>query len=165
MWNLASTGNDKLVTSSLIPIVKLFNGFVLSKEKIVVLTPSELFNTKIKSARFNNKFKEGTILKSFEDLSPGDYVVHEYQGIGQFIELQTLEVEGSHKDFLKIAFAGDSLLYVPLNQFQLVRKYMGKEGYKPRLSRLHSKDWENTKKRIKERINDLANRLMNLFLN
>lgn len=139
-------------------------GFVLEDEKVVILTSLELFNTKVKSSRFDNKFKEATILKSFEDLNPGDYVVHEYQGIGQFIQLDTLEVEGVHKDFLKIAYAGDSVLYVPLNQFQLVRKYMGKEGYKPRLSRLHSKDWENTKKRIKERINDLANRLMNLYI-
>lgn len=139
-------------------------GFVLPKEKIVVLTSYELFNTKVRSSRFDSKFKEATILKSFEDLNPGDYVVHEYQGIGQFIELQTLEVDGVHKDFLKIAYSGDSYLYVPLNQFQLVRKYMGKEGYRPKLSKLHSKDWENTKKRIKERINDLANRLMNLYI-
>ncbi|MBR0440292.1 MAG: transcription-repair coupling factor, partial [Bacilli bacterium] len=61
-------------------------------------------------------------------------------------------------------YHGGELLYVPLSQFQLVRKYMGKEGASPRLSRLHSKDWENTKKKIKEKVNDLANRLMNLYL-
>ena len=140
------------------------SGFVLSNEKVVVLTSLELFNTKIRSSRFNNKFKEATILKSFEDLNPGDYIVHEYQGIGQFLQLETVEIEGVQKDFLKIAFAGDSTLYVPLNQFQLVRKYMGKEGYTPKLSRLHSKDWENTKKKIKERINELATRLMHLYI-
>ena len=161
-----STNNLNVPTNSNIGIslFTLPRGFVLNDEKIVVLTSFELFNTRIKSSRYDNKFKEATILKSFEDLNPGDYVVHEYQGIGQFIQLETLEVEGVHKDFLKIAYAGDSVLYVPLNQFQLVRKYMGKEGYTPRLSRLHSKDWENTKKRIKERINDLANRLMNLYI-
>lgn len=141
----------------------LTNGFVIPEEKIVFLTSSELFNEKVKSHRFDNRFKEATILKSYEDLTPGDYVVHEYQGIGQFVGLETIETDGSHKDYLKIAYWADEFLYVPLSQFQLVRKYLGKEGLKPRLSHLHSKDWENTKKRVKERINDLANRLMALY--
>ncbi len=147
-----------------ISTLNLSMGFYLPEEKIVYLTAAELFNEKVKTNRFDNRFKEATILKSFEDLEPGDFVVHEYQGIGQFIELQTLEVEGVHRDYLKIAYAGGELLYVPLTQFQLVRKYIGKEGARPRLSRLHSNDWENQKKKIKERVNDLANRLMSLYI-
>ncbi len=147
-----------------ISLLNLESGFYLADDNIVFLTSKELFNEKIRVARFDNRFKEGTILKSYEDLNPGDYVVHEYQGIGQFVELQTLEVDGVHRDYLKIAYHAGELLYVPLSQFQLVRKYLGKEGARPRLSRLHSKDWENTKKRIKERVNDLAERLMNLYL-
>ena len=147
----------------IVQLNNLSRGFTYLEKNIVYLTSRELFNERINSARFDARFKEGTILKSYEDLTPGDYVVHEYQGIGQFIELQTLEVDGIHRDYLKIAYAGDEFLYVPLAQFQLVRKYLGKEGLKPRLSHLHSKDWENTKKRIKERINDLANRLYNLY--
>ncbi len=145
-------------------ISKIPTGFVLPNEKIVYLTSQELFNEKVRVARFDNRFKEATILKSFEDLEPGDYVVHEYQGIGQFVELQTMEVDGVHRDYLKIAFAAGEMLYVPLSQFQLVRKFQGREGASPRLSHLHSKDWENTKKRIKERVNDLAERLMHLYL-
>lgn len=139
-------------------------GFVLEEEKIVFLTAKELFNEKVRVTRFDNRFKEATILTSYEELSPGDYVVHEYQGIGQFIELQTLEVDGEHQDYLKIAYAGDEFLYVPLNQFHLIRKYTGKEGVKPRLTRLHTKDWERTKAKIKERIRDLAERLFNLYV-
>ena len=147
-----------------ISLANLRNGFYLDEDNIVFLTCKELFNEKVRVARFDSRFKEGTILKSYEDLNPGDYVVHEYQGIGQFIELQTMEVDGVHKDYLKIAYHGAEILYVPLSQFQLVRKYVGKEGSAPRLSRLHSKDWENTKKKIKERVNNLAERLMNLYL-
>lgn len=147
-----------------ISLTNLESGFVLPDSKIVFLTSKELFNEKVRVSRFDSRFKEGTILKSYEDLEPGDYVVHEYQGIGQFIELQTLEVDGTHRDYLKIAYHGGEILYVPLSQFQLVRKYIGKEGAAPRLSHLHTKDWENTKKKIKERVNDLANRLMNLYI-
>lgn len=145
-------------------ISTLPSGFVLEDEKVVFLTSKELFNEKIRITRFDNRFKEATILKSYEDLSPGDYVVHEYQGIGQFLELQTLEVEGKHQDYLKLAYHGGEILYVPLSQFQLIRKYLGKEGARPRLSRLHTKDWERTKAKIKERINDLAERLFNLYV-
>ncbi len=146
-----------------ISLTNLEIGFFIPSEKIVFLSSKELFNEKVRVGRFDSRFKEGTILKSYEDLEPGDYVVHEYQGIGQFVEVQTLETDGVHKDYLKIAYHGGEILYVPLSQFQLVRKYLGKEGTAPRLSRLHSKDWENTKKKIKEKVNDLAERLMNLY--
>ena len=147
----------------ILSLTNIASGFYSLEDKVVFLTSKELFNEKIRVGRFDSRFKEGTILKSYEDLESGDYVVHEYQGIGQFVEIQTLESEGVHKDYLKIAYHGGEILYVPLSQFQLVRKYLGKEGTSPRLSRLHSKDWENTKKRIKERINDLAERLLNLY--
>ena len=153
--------NDNKVGLS---IYSLPCGFVLEEEKIVFLTSKELFNEKIRVTKFDNRFKEATILSSYEELNPGDYVVHEYQGIGQFLELQTLEVGGEHQDYLKLAYQGGEILYVPLNQFHLIRKYVGKEGVRPRLTRLHTKDWENTKARIKQRINDLAERLFNLYV-
>ena len=161
MVNDLSLSDDKKIGLS---IYSLQSGFSLEDEKIVVLTSKELFNEKNRQTRFENHFKEASILSSYEELSPGDYVVHEYQGIGQFIELQTLEVDGEHQDYLKIAYANDEYLYVPLNQFHLIRKYTGKEGMKPRLTRLHTKDWERTKAKIKERIRDLAERLFNLYV-
>ena len=170
--NLASNGEKYRMIKDLsipddhcvgISTYKLANGFILEKEKLVFLSPFELFNEKVHSSRYDGRFKEATILKSFEELNPGDYVVHEYQGIGQFLGLETIEVEGSLQDYLKIAYSGSETLYVPLTQFQLVRKYLGREGASPRLSHLHSKDWENTKKKIKERVNELAERLMKLY--
>ena len=145
-------------------IASIPNGFVLEEDKIVYLTGKELFNNKVKITRYDNRFKESQIISSYEELNPGDYVVHEYQGIGQFLELQTLQVEGQHQDYLKIAYQNDEILYVPLNQFHLIRKYVGKEGVRPRLTRLHTKDWEKTKEKIKQRIHDLAERLFNLYV-
>ena len=138
-------------------------GFVVESEKVVVLSAKELFNINVRSVHFNNKFKEATIIKSYEELEPGDYVVHEFNGIGQFVGLETLEIDGVHKDFIKIAYAGGDYCLVPLSQFQLVRKFVGKEGHVPRLSKLNGKDWEKTKQKVKERVNDLAQRLMNLY--
>ena len=140
------------------------SGFTIKDLNVVYISGNEIFSEKTRTSRLDNRFKEATILKSFEDLEPGDYVVHEYQGIGQFVGLETIETEGIHNDYLKISYWGNENLYVPLNQFQLVRKYLGKEGMVPRLSHLHSSDWENTKRKVKERINNLAERLMQLYI-
>lgn len=141
----------------------LISGFDLKDEKVVFLSSKELFNEKVHVSRLDNRFKEGNILKSYDELEPGDYIVHEYHGIGQFICVENVSIKGIKNDYLKIAYAGGEFLYVQVDQIQYVRKYLGKEGVTPRLSKLHTSDWEKTKRRIKERINDLAERLMRLY--
>lgn len=138
-------------------------GFEFKEKKIVVLTAKELFGYRRHPSTYASKFREGIILNSYQDLEPGDYVVHEKNGIGRFVEISTLEMDGVHEDYLKIQYDGKDVLFVPLYQFNLVRKYVGKDGYAPKLNKLYSKKWENTKKRIKERINDLAERLLALY--
>jgi transcription-repair coupling factor (superfamily II helicase) len=138
-------------------------GFEAKDAGIAYLSPAELFARKAATSRFTSRFRDGTILKSYEDLKPGDYVVHEYNGIGQFLGVKTLETDGIHRDYLHIAYAGKSSLYVPLEQFRLVRKYSGREGVAPRLSHLSSKEWERRKAHIEERVDDFAERLLKLY--
>lgn len=141
----------------------LSEGFEVPSLGLAFLSGNELFGRRIVNSRFTARFKDATILKSFEDLKPGDYVVHEYNGIGQYLGVETIEVDGKHRDFLHIAYANNEYLYVPLEQFRLVRKYAGREGATPKLSSLSSGEWEKRKKRIKERINELADRLIALY--
>jgi transcription-repair coupling factor (superfamily II helicase) len=143
--------------------LSLNQGFEIPDLGVVYLSSAELFGHRIANTRFTSRFKDATILKSYEDLRPGDYVVHEYNGIGQFIEIKTLEVEGVHRDYLRIAYAGNETLYVPLEQFRLVRKYSGREGAVPKLSHLTGGDWAKKKAHIKERVNELADRLIALY--
>ena len=143
----------------------LNEGFEIPSLKLAFISSNELFGKRHVAARFTSRFKNATVLKSYEDLRPGDYVVHEYNGIGQFVAVTTIEVEGVHRDFLKIAYAGDEILYVPLEQFRLVRKYAGREGAVPKLSHLSSKEWEKRKSSIKKRVNELAERLLELYRN
>ena len=138
-------------------------GFESLSLKLNVLSSFELFGRQGGGKRVKSRFKEATVLRSYEDLHPGDYVVHEYNGIGQFLGVTTIETEGKHRDYLEIIYADDNKLYVPLEQFRLVRKYAGREGAAPRLSRLYSKDWEKRKAKIKEKVNELAERLMALY--
>ena len=143
--------------------VSLNVGFEIGKAKISYISSSELFGHRISNSRYTARFKNATILKSYEDLKPGDYVVHEYNGIGQFLGIKTLENDGIHRDYLHIAYAGNQTLYVPLEQFRLVRKYSGREGFAPKLSNLSGNDWKKKKKHIEERVNELADRLVSLY--
>lgn len=137
-------------------------GFELVDEKITVLTSKELFNFQ-KSSLVKNRYKEAVIVKNYDDLKPGDYVVHEYYGIGKYIDVETLLIDGVHRDFLRIEYANNDTLHVPLSQFRLVRKYAGREGASPKLSILNGKSWDKTKAKIKERVNLLADRLFKLY--
>lgn len=141
----------------------LNEGFEIPSLKIAFISSAELFGKRSVSSRFSSRFKNATILHSYEDLKPGDYVVHEYNGIGQFLDVKTIEVEGVHRDFLHIAYANNEYLYVPLEQFRLVRKYAAREGAAPKLSHLSSKEWERRKEGIKKRVNELADRLLDLY--
>lgn len=141
----------------------LREGIELYKENQIFLSKKEIYGYRIKVSRFLRRYRNAKILKSYEELNPGDYVVHEECGIGQFDEIVNLEVQGIHKDFLKIKYAGTGVLYVPLEQFKLVRKYVSKEGAVPKLNKLGGTEWEKTKAKIKNRVNDLAERLIKLY--
>ncbi|MBP5694269.1 MAG: transcription-repair coupling factor [Bacilli bacterium] len=137
--------------------------FEFTKEKFVILSSPDLFKEKNHLATYSTKFKEGKIIESYEELEPGEFVVHEKYGIGKFSKIETVDLNGIKNDYIEIIYANEDKLYVPLYQFNLIRKYAGKEGANPRLNNLNSKQREKTKKRIKERINDLADRLLTLY--
>lgn len=141
----------------------LIEGFELYKENLVFLSKREIYGYRVKVSRFLKRYKNAKVLKSYDELVPGDYVVHEECGIGQFEEIVNLEVERIHKDFLKIKYLGSDILYVPLEQFKLVRKYVSKEGAVPKLNKIGGKEWEKTKQKIKNKVNDLADRLIKLY--
>lgn len=138
-------------------------GFEIPSLGIACLSSGELFRHRAVASRFVSRFKEATILRSYEELKPGDYVVHETKGIGKFLDIKTLEVEGMHRDYLHLEYADNQFLYVPLEQFRLVRKYAGREGASPKLSSISGKDWSKKKAKIRERINELADRLIALY--
>lgn len=144
-------------------IFSLEEGFELPDYDLTFISSKELFGYQNRSSRFLNRFKEATILRTYEELKPGDFVVHEFYGIGRFLDIETIEVDGIHRDFIHVQYSGTSTLYIPLNQFRLLRKYSGREGAEPKLSNLNADDWEKTKTKIKTRINELADRLFSLY--
>jgi len=141
----------------------LIEGFALDDEKIVVLTARELFFQKITTGRYFTKFKSSQAISGYEDLVIGDYLVHENYGIGRYKGLQTIKTGKINKDYLHIEYKNSEVLYVPLEQFSLVRKYASREGKAPTLNKLGSGDFEKTKARIKEKVKDIAVDLIKLY--
>lgn len=136
------------------------SGFELEEEKLVFITSKEIFNVKQYNSRFVGQFRSGEIIQNFDELQPGDYVVHEYYGIGQYVDIVTRVVNGVHRDYLHIAYAGTDTLYTPLEQFHLIRKYAGREGARPKLNSLGSNKWDQTKKKISKRIDEITDVLL-----
>ena len=152
--------SDGNVTITLFP---LNQGFELPSYKFCFVSSKELFGHQKLISGYVSKFKEAQIIKNYEELKEGDYVVHEQYGIGKFLDIQTIEINGVHTDFLHIQYAGSNVIYIPLTQFRMVRKYASREGAVPKLSNPNGKEWEKTKTKIKERVNELADRLFKLY--
>ena len=103
-------------------------------------------------------------MKSYTDLTPGDLVVHEHHGIGRFIGMERMTVDGSERDFIKIAFAGTDFLYVPATSLDLISKYIGGgDNERVRLNKLGGADWSKAKARAKAAAKELAEGLIKLY--
>ncbi len=105
----------------------------------------------------------GRALQSFADLRPGDYVVHEDQGVGRLVAFETKEVAGVTRDYLLLAFKGDDRLYVPHEQIAKVSRYIGADGKAPALSKLGGKAWQLLKSRARVNVHELAGELLSLY--
>ena len=152
---------DKLPKEKLSYIeFSLKEGFVYTTKNIVYLSSREIFGTTTVTYRNYLKYKNSTAIQSYENLAIGDYVVHETHGVGKFLGIKTIEMEGIHRDYLHIGYKDDGVLYVPLEQFRLIRKFVSKEGIEPKLNKLGSNEWKKTKSRVKERIADIADKLL-----
>ena len=136
-------------------------GFICDKCNIVVLSEYELFGASRSKAKPKPKKKRQ--VEVFNDLSIGDYAVHETHGIGVYKGVISLEADNFVRDYLKIVYSDDNILYVPVEQMDRVEKYVGKDGAKPKINKLGSKQWQNTKAKVKAAVDDMADELMLLY--
>ncbi|WP_236777842.1 transcription-repair coupling factor [Anoxybacter fermentans] len=141
----------------------LSKGFVFEELKLVVYTEMEILGRQKKKKRKIKEFNEGVRVTSFEELEIGDYVVHENHGIGKYLGVKTLEIQGNHQDYLVIKYAGEDKLYVPTNQVDLIQKYIGVENQPPKLYKLGGNEWNRVKKKVKESVRDIAMNLLKLY--
>lgn len=136
-------------------------GVILPEARLALITAKELFGVARKVRR--PKAPKETRLFTYHDLQVGDYVVHVNHGIGKYLGIQSLVVEGVRKDYLFIKYAGEDRLYVPTDQLDLIQKYVGVEGQEPKLNRLGGTEWSRVKNKVKESVQQLARELLHLY--
>lgn len=155
--------SEKIETPAVLPIevALLKGGFVCRENKFAILTDHQIFGRHHRRAR-RKKFKEGVAIQSYTSLTEGDYVVHTDFGIAQYSGLKTIEVDRRMRDCLLLAYANGDKLYVPIEEFNRVSKYSGKDSA-PKLSSLGGTGWERVKARTKKAIAAMAADLLKIY--
>lgn len=142
----------------------LRKGFEYSNLRFVVMTEGDIFGGVKKKRKKRVKRYEGAAIHSFNDLKIGDYVVHENHGLGIYEGIEKIEVDHITKDYLKVAYAGGSNLYIPATSLEVLQKYAGSDAAKvPKLNKLNSPEWKKTKTRVKGAVKEIAQELVDLY--
>ena len=132
--------------------------------KLAVLSEGQLLAKTARKPRRQKTATNRQKLNSFTDLSPGDYIVHEHHGIGKYVGMEQMKVDGALKDYVKIAYQGTDVLYVPATQMDLIYKYVGAGEDAPvKLNKLGGDSWQQTKRRARAAVKDLAEGLIKLY--
>ena len=141
-------------------------GMEYPNAKLAVLTEGQLLargevKKRPKKTGATNRQK----LNSFTDLTPGDLVVHEHHGIGRFVAMEQMRIDGAVKDYIKIVYAGSDVLFVPATQLDLVSKYIGNGGEDAtvRLNKIGTDTWQKTKAKARKAAKDMAAQLIQLY--
>ena len=152
--------NESIVT---ITIGTLSAGFEAYDLKELVIVADDLIDGEKRRRKVvNTDFKEGEKVV-FADLKVGDYVVHRRYGIGIYIGVNTIKADGTIKDYIKIKYKNDDILYIPTSDLDSIRKYIGGDAIEPKINRLGSKDWEKTKTKVKNNLREVAKELIELY--
>ncbi|MBO7520567.1 MAG: transcription-repair coupling factor, partial [Clostridia bacterium] len=136
------------------------SSFQMTAEKLLVITHRHISS----SEKRRRNFKAGKEIGSLDEMKKGDLVVHAMHGIGVFDGINRIKRAGITKDYIKINYAGNDVLYVPVTQLDLVSKYIGvsDEGT-VKLNKLSSPAWQKTRARVRAAVRDMAKQLTALY--
>ena len=147
----------------IITLGKISKGFYSIDLNQVVMVASDLVDgTRTIKKRKSETFKQGEKVV-FADLKVGDYVVHRRYGIGIYIGVNTITADGTTRDYLKLKYSCDDILYIPTNSLDEIRKYVGGEELNLKLNKLGSKDWEKTTNKVRNNLRAVAKELIELY--
>lgn len=145
-------------------IGNLQSGFEMPSIHLAVITEGEMFSQKQRKARKQGRHVDNAErIKSYSELKVGDYVVHQNHGIGKYMGIGTLEVGGIHKDYMHVLYAGGDKLSVPIEQIDLIQKYVGSEDKEPKIYKLGGNEWTRVKSKVRSSVQDIADDLIKLY--
>ena len=158
------TQQDRLFTGrTQIVVERLQSGFEMPQDKLVVVTEKEIFQKMNKKRARRQNVTNAERLKSYNELKAGDYVVHANHGIGKYIGMETLEVDGVHQDYMTILYQNEDKLFIPVTQLNLIQKYVASESKTPKINKLGGSEWAKTKRKVTAKIEDIADDLILLY--
>lgn len=140
---------------------KVKRGYEYPMLKFVVISESDIFGGEKKKKK--RRTYEGEKIRSFQDLSVGDYVVHENHGLGIYRGIEKVEVDGISKDYIKIEYDRGGNLYILATQLELIQKYAGAGKAKPKLNKLGGTEWHKTKAKVRGAVREIAQELVELY--
>jgi transcription-repair coupling factor (superfamily II helicase) len=140
----------------------LNRGFEYPGIGFVIVSDKQVFGQARKPSKTSGR-RKGRPISAFSELNIGDYVVHQAHGIGQYVGIEQLSVDGAKRDYLKIRYQENAFLYIPTNQMDLIQKYIGPEGRQPKVNKLGGTDWLKTKNKVKASLKELAEELIKLY--
>ncbi|RMI27961.1 MAG: DEAD/DEAH box helicase, partial [Calditrichaeota bacterium] len=142
---------------------ELHQGFALPEHGLEILTDHEIFN-RLRMRRRRRRLRvSASLVRSLQSLEPGDIVVHVDYGIGKYMGTERITVAGMEKECIKLLYDNNDVLYVTLDKLNRIQRYVSEEGYKPRLTRLGSLEWERVKKRTRKAVETIARELVELY--
>jgi transcription-repair coupling factor (superfamily II helicase) len=144
-------------------VAALSEGFVLPLEKLVVVTEEEIFGPREKTRRTQRSWREGAAIEGLAQLAPGDPLVHQDHGIGTYRGLVELTLgRGIAGEFLALEYEGGDKLFLPVHRLNLVQRYVGADGHRPRIDRLGGSTWEKAKRAVRRSLRDMAQELLSV---
>lgn len=143
-------------------IAPLTKGFIQTEEKKAFITSGEVFNRIYRNNTLIKNFDSSKKRIKFKDLQTGDYIVHQEYGIGRYGGIKTLINDNIPLDCLLIEYKHGEKLYVPINDFRKIQKYIGVKGKAPKISSLSSNTWREVKKRVRENAQKIAKEILTL---
>ena len=141
---------------------RLKQGFEYPLLKFVIISESDIFTVQ-KKKRHKVKVYDGTKIRSMNELSVGDFVVHESHGLGVYQGIEKVTVEDITKDYMKISYRDGGNLFIPATALDQIQKYSSKDGAAPKINKLGGKEWENTKAKVKLAVEEIATDLVELY--
>ena len=133
-------------------------------DNYIVLASSNIFKNVVNKSIYKSKFKIGTRIKNIDALSIGDFVVHNVHGIGEYQGIVALKKGNAVKDYLKIRYKDNGILYIPVEKIELISKYSCKDGIMPTLNKLGGIEWQKTKNRVREKMKSIAGELLKVAI-
>ncbi len=162
--DITIAAENKLIPNKRQIIVDNFNqGFVLPRISLIYLTEHDLFNRQLHIHKKIKSLENAQQIRSYQELNPGDYVVHINHGIGIFEGIKTLESNGKKGDYITITYRNHDQLFVPADQLGVVQKYVASDGKIPKINKLGGNEWAKTKCRVQEKIEDIADELLAIY--